>query len=205
MIRLAKSTGFVSPQGEGSELGVPMYFVRLAGCSVASCPLHPANSNTCDTQWGFDREATPEEIISAIPRKIHWLTITGGEPTDQMPAVERLTAMAHARKMRVNLQTAGTRRVPDIFDWLTVSPKCESPCDLIQDYGNELKLVYTGQDRVRLRAWPISTNFHRYYLQPLWAGDSSNIAEVAQLVCELAAEGSPWRMGIQAHKYAGVA
>lgn len=204
-LRLAKSTGFLSPQGEGSELGVPMWFVRLSGCSVVSCPLHPATGNLCDTDWSFSAERTPDEVIGEIPPHVHWLSITGGEPTDQLPAVERLVDLAHRRKMRVNLQTSGVRLVPEIFDWLTVSPKCESVTQLVQRHGNELKLVYQGQDRLRLRAWTMA-NFHRYYLQPLWLPDgTTNIADVARVVCECAKEGLPWRMGIQAHKYAGFA
>lgn len=61
-VRIAET--FTSIQGEGSELGTPMHFVRLAGCSVSSCPLHPASSNLCDTNWSFRREATAEELIA---------------------------------------------------------------------------------------------------------------------------------------------
>lgn len=205
-LRLAKSTGFLSPQGEGSEIGVPMWFVRLAGCSVATCPLHPANANTCDTDWSFSAERTVDEVFAEVPEGVHWLSITGGEPTDQLPAVERLVDLAHRRNMRVNLQTAGVRSVPEIFDWLTVSPKVVSVCDLVQRHGNELKLVYQAQDFCQLRAWVYLSKFHRYYLQPLWLPDgTSNIADVARVVCQLALDGLPWRMGIQAHKYAGAA
>ena len=203
-IRLAKSTGFLSPQGEGSELGVPMWFVRLAGCSVSTCPLHPATGNLCDTDWKLSAVREAREIMSEIPAKIHWLCITGGEPTDQMPAVERLVELAHRRNMRVNLQTSGVRAVPEIFDWLTVSPKCASPVDLAQRQGNELKLVYQDQELVQLRAWSICTNFHRYYLQPLEVSGHTNIKQVAEVVCKMARQGYPWRMGIQAHKYAEV-
>lgn len=205
-LRLAKSTGFLSPQGEGSELGVPMWFIRLAGCSVASCPLHPATGNTCDTDWSFSSERTVGEVFGEVPAKVHWLCITGGEPTDQLPAVERLVECAHRRNMRVNLQTSGVREVPEMFDWLTVSPKCGNVTELVQRHGNELKLVYQGQDILRLRAWVWQSRFHRYYLQPHWLPDgTSNIADVARVCCEAAREGLPWRMGIQAHKYAGVA
>lgn len=203
-IRLAET--FTSIQGEGSEAGVPMHFIRLAGCSVATCPLHPASSGHCDTDWSYKFSKNAEELIAEIPRGIHWLSITGGEPTDQMPAVEELVRLAHRRKMRVNLQTSGIRavRTSRVFDWLTVSPKCGDAADLQQKDGHELKLVYTGQSLDELRDWRLETRFHHYYLLPLWIGDACNIRETAAVVMKSAEAGMPWRLSLQSHKYAGV-
>lgn len=200
-IRLAET--FTSIQGEGSESGVPMHFVRLSGCSVVGCPLHPAQGGVCDTDWSHKRTATADEIIAEVPSGVHWLSITGGEPTDQMRGVEQLTELAHRRKMRVNLQTSGVREVPEIFDWLTVSPK-RHPTALVQRHGHEMKLIYTGQDYGILRAFVYESRFLRYYLQPLWTGDSCNAAETAAAVLKAAELGLPWRLSMQAHKYAGV-
>ncbi len=200
-IRIAET--FTSIQGEGSESGVPMHFVRLSGCSVASCPLHPGKGGDCDTDWKNRATMTAEEIIAQVPYGIHWLSITGGEPTDQMPAVMQLTELAHRRAMRVNLQTSGTREVPDVFDWLTVSPKC-SPCDLKQSHGHEMKLVYTGQDYGILRAYVYQTRFLRYYLQPFWKDGACNASETAAAVLKAAGLGLPWRLTTQMHKVAGI-
>jgi organic radical activating enzyme len=204
-LRLAKQGMYLAPQGEGSELGVPMWFIRLAGCSVVECPLHPVTTGLCDTNWKYDHSLDVEEIASQVPKSIHWVCITGGEPTDQLKAVELLVALLHKLNKRVNIQTSGIKVFPLVFDWVTVSPKVDSPSNLVVREGNELKLVYMNQDRLRLRAWVALTSFHRYYLQPLWNLDgTSNINEVGKLVCELGLEGLPWRMGIQSHKYAGL-
>jgi 7-carboxy-7-deazaguanine synthase len=200
-IRLAET--FTSLQGEGSEMGVPMHFVRLAGCSAVSCPLHPGKGGACDTDWSMKSARTAEEIMSEVPFGVHWLSITGGEPTDQMAGIEELTRLAHRRGMRVNLQTSGIREVSEIFDWLTVSPKA-GPCDLKQEHGHELKLVYTGQDFGVLRSFVHFTRFHRYYLQPLWVDGKCNAAETAEAVMKAASLGLPWRLTMQMHKYAGV-
>lgn len=199
MIRIAET--FTSVQGEGSEHGVPMFFVRLAGCSVAGCPLHPAHGGKCDTDWASKESLSVDEIMLRLPLGIHWMSITGGEPMDQPQAVEALTLAAHRRKMRVNLQTSGTREVPDIFDWLTVSPK-GTPMELRQRTGHEMKLIYTGQNFGILRAWTMFTNFHRYYLMPLWDGDGCNAEETAKTVIRCGELGLPWRFSLQAHKYA---
>jgi len=204
MIRIAET--FTSIQGEGSEVGVPMHFIRLAGCSVAVCPLHPANSGHCDTDWSHKLTKTADELIAEIPRGIHWLSITGGEPTDQMSAVEELARLAHRRKMRVNLQTSGIRevRTARIFDWLTVSPKCSDAGDLQQKIGHEMKLVYSGQSLEELRDWQLETKFHHYYMMPLWTGDSCNANETAEAVLRAAQHGQSWRLSLQCHKYASV-
>jgi organic radical activating enzyme len=201
-IRLAET--FTSLQGEGKLTGVPMHFVRLSGCSVAECPLHPAKGGYCDTDWAHKRTATADEIMAEVPRGIHWLSITGGEPTDQLPAVEQLVEIAHRMKMQVNLQTSGVRPVMDgIFDWLTVSPK-QSPMDLAQTHGHEMKLVYTGQDYGILRAYVYQTRFLRYYLQPLWKDGKCNAAETAETVLKCAGLGLPWRLTTQMHKTVGI-
>lgn len=194
---------FVSVQGEGSEAGVPMFFVRLAGCSVSQCPLHPARSGLCDTDWKYTETLSCESLVSEIPRGIHWLCITGGEPTDQIVAVNELSRLAHQRDMRVMLQTSGAREVSGVFDWLVVSPKMP-PLDIRQASGHELKLVYSGQDREILRMYIDSTKFHRYYLMPLWKDGTSNAEEVAKLVIELTKDGLPWRATLQSHKYMNV-
>lgn len=201
MIRLAET--FTSLQGEGSESGVPMHFVRLSGCSIVGCGLHPAQGGGCDTDWSHKRTATAEEIIAEVPDGIHWLSITGGEPTDQMRGVEQLVDLAHRKQMRVNLQTSGVRKVPDIFDWLTVSPK-RHPSALVQTSGHEMKLIYTGQDYGILRAFVYQTHFLRYYLQPLWKDGDCNGAETAEAVLKAAGLGLPWRLSMQMHKSVGI-
>ena len=72
-IPLAPQGVFRTIQGEGVLLGVPMVFVRLAGCSVG-CP-------ECDTDYSIAERATVEEIarraIDADP-SLAWAWITGG-------------------------------------------------------------------------------------------------------------------------------
>ena len=83
------SQSFISLEGEGSNIGEPSTYIRLAYCGSASC-------NFCDTKFswpaggvGFkaigDRDLTIElsTELQKIPSRR--LTITGGEPLHNIP------------------------------------------------------------------------------------------------------------------------
>lgn len=199
---------FTSIQGEGELSGVPMFFIRTSGCSVASCPLHPAASGACDTDWSFRLESSPEKLAEdAKISGLHWVCITGGEPTDQMAEIVELASRCHQNNQRVMLQTSGVRHVPDCWDWLVVSPKMHH-LEMRQQSGHELKLVFAGQpwasDYAQLYAISKQTQFLRYFLQPLARADgTNNLAEVAEVVQRCGAAGMPWRLGVQQHKLWG--
>lgn len=205
-MRIAET--FTSIQGEGDLAGVPMFFVRTSGCSVSSCMLHPVWSGLCDTDWSFRLDRSPEQLASdAAESGLHWVCITGGEPTDQMSEIVELAARCHQNNQRVMLQTSGVRHVPDCWDWLVVSPKCHH-LEMPQRTGHELKLVWAGQswaqDFSQLFAIAKQTHFLRYFLQPLAHPDgSTNIAEVASVVQRCGEIGMPWRLGVQQHKLWG--
>lgn len=198
-LRIAKQ--FYSLQGEGDLSGVPMWFVRTAGCSAAQCPLHPSKSGLCDTDWKFRETISVEEIARQAKQSgAHWVCVTGGEPTDQLPAITELAARVHQNNQRIMLQTSGIREVPDCWDWLVVSPKVHFT-KLAQTSGHELKAIWSGEDYGHLRAMATQTQFLRYYLQPLCQPDgSTNVADVARVVMRCGEIGIPFRLGIQQHK-----
>lgn len=134
-----------------------------------------------------------------MPDKAHWLCITGGEPMEQRGAVEELTRLAHQKQKRVMLQTSGAFLVPDIFDWLVVSPK-QSLQHLVQRSGHELKMLYQGQTIEELEQWWTQTKFHRHYLMPIW-NNGCNAREVADAALAACERGLPWRVTLQAQKY----
>lgn len=195
---------FTSLQGEGDLTGVPMYFVRTAGCSVSHCPLHPSTSGLCDTDWKLKFSAEVDEIARLAKESgTHWVCITGGEPTDQMKSIVDLAAECHKNNQRVMLQTSGVREVPDCWDWLVVSPKNHFLLNN-QQSGHELKFIWNGEDIGYLRAMASQTKFLRYFLQPLCLSDgTTNISMVADVVLECGRLGLPYRLGIQQHKIWG--
>jgi 7-carboxy-7-deazaguanine synthase len=138
---------FDSLQGEGYWTGVPMTFVRLAGCNASVLGLDCVR--WCDTPDSWDPAAGEELEIDEIVGRVRLprLCLTGGEPLVQVGGVVGLIAAAHRRGISVHLETNGTidpRPAPDLtacalpmpaeragdlggakrdFDWAVVSPK----------------------------------------------------------------------------------
>ena len=66
---------FVSLQGEGPYIGIPMFFIRFTGCNL--------RCEWCDTQYAFyeGKEMNIEEIIKEVKKSGRkWICLTGGEP-----------------------------------------------------------------------------------------------------------------------------
>jgi organic radical activating enzyme len=114
---------FESLQGEGYWSGVPMTFVRLAGCNAREQGLGCVR--WCDTPQSWDRDVgevlSVEEVASRL--RLPRVCITGGEPLLQIDGVAALVREAHARGVRVHLETNGTVGSAAEFDWVVVSPK----------------------------------------------------------------------------------
>ncbi len=199
---------FLSIQGEGHLTGKPMYFIRFAGCAVMECPLHPSRSNLCDTDWSFNEKVTDLAVLAEHARQqvgpMGWVSVTGGEPLDQPEALSSLIAELKKQRLMVNIQTSGTRWVTCPWDWLTVSPKCDSFA-LKQTFGQELKLVVTEQtDILELARFYGKTRFWNYYLMPLWANGGHNIAKTIDLLGSANKGGDQWELTTQSHKWWGV-
>jgi organic radical activating enzyme len=206
---------FTSYQGTGHLLGVRQSFVRLAGCSVKTCPIR----RYCDEPRALKRTRgalrSARSIVEAALEEVGeggWLHVTGGEPTDQVDALSELCQVAHANGLRVHLQTSGVRAIEFPFDWLTVSPKVSAD-KLAQRYGHELVVVYDGQDAEELREFE-QLRFWYHYLVPL---DQRGAASVTpkRTTLERLSEGrrsrerhhnaGPWMLTVQAHKLWGMA
>ncbi len=142
---------FDSLQGEGYWSGVPMTFVRLAGCNAPVLGLGCVE--WCDTRESWPALAGEDVEVSTIVARTPMprLCLTGGEPLLQLDGVAALLDAAHAADIRVHLETNGTigpqmaraaaalggaRGVPPEtghraagaadcldFDWVVVSPK----------------------------------------------------------------------------------
>jgi len=95
---LSVSEVFYSLQGEGSTMGIPSVFLRLAGCNllcgaIQDKELHGAATWRCDTieVWmkgnkKFFNEVLSEEFVDHLKQGAH-LVITGGEPLLQQQEI----------------------------------------------------------------------------------------------------------------------
>jgi organic radical activating enzyme len=203
-VKLKLAEHFMSVQGEGHLTGKPTYFIRFAGCAVATCPLHPSNLDLCDTDW------SPKEVITNLRQLAQhaahqvglmgWVTITGGEPMDQPEALGELVAEFKKARVLVNIQTSGTRWVTCPWDWLSVSPKCKAD-DLVQTFGQEMKVVvYPDTDQAELAKFYARTRFWNYYLMPLW-NQGHDIPHVLSVLDQANRGGDQWELTTQAHKW----
>lgn len=117
---------FHSLQGEGTLVGVPSVFVRLAGC--------PYRCRWCDTAYAWDysvgEELDPVDVVEQIGRwSCRHVVLTGGEPlmgedlgirTGLVDLTHRLRALGK----HITIETAGTLFVPGLAcDLLSISPK----------------------------------------------------------------------------------
>lgn len=193
MYPLAKQGVFETIQGEGSLLGTPMTFVRLAGCSIG-CPQ-------CDTDYAVFERQSESDILSRVRQfKNKWIWVTGGEPTDHYldPLLEALRTAG-----RVALATSGEKRLsmhPNLIGFLSVSPHGK-PDDLRVQYGSQLNLV-AGLNGLDLNDWADFNpgGFEHRFVTPCF-GDKESL----RLCIEFVFKHPEWRLGIQAHKTWGLA
>lgn len=206
---------FRTLQGEGAQSGTPMLFVRFAGCNLwtgrqadrardaerhgAACPLF------CDTDFVSGERLTAEEIrtrLAALPGP-RWICFTGGEPTLSLDAA--LLEATRAAGYRAALETNGTvsldgpEGIRGLLDWVCVSPKV-APERLAVRSGDELKLVYRGQDPAELAAWA-ALDFTHLSLQPEWGPDYQRHLGAA---LALLPSQPRWRLSLQTHKLVGL-
>jgi 7-carboxy-7-deazaguanine synthase len=130
---------FDSLQGEGFWTGVPMTFVRLAGCNAPTLGLDCVR--WCDTPGSWTTQSDEEMEPAEILERVHFprVCLTGGEPLLQPEGVVALVAEARYRGVKVHVETNGTVEPPvaaarptggepqaggnALFDWAVVSPK----------------------------------------------------------------------------------
>jgi 7-carboxy-7-deazaguanine synthase len=219
---------FNSLQGEGYWTGVPMTFVRLAGCNAPELGLDCVR--WCDTPGSWAPESGAMLVASEILDRVEFprLCLTGGEPLLQAEGVGALVAEAHRRGIRVHLETNGTVEPPravgqPLFDWAVVSPK---PPDYFIAPGwegliDELKLV-ADEWLEEATAERLAARHPEAIvcIQPAWeaapgpegrrlpGGAAAGLRPAADTFQEravrLVMEHPSWRLSLQTHKYLGI-
>lgn len=202
---------FPTLQGEGLQAGCAAVFLRFAGCNLWSGlekDRASAICQFCDTDFvGVDgthggKFASAQALATQASRlwpssssQNKLIVCTGGEPLLQLD--DALIAALHQEGFRVAIETNGTITAPAGIDWICVSPKAGAP--LVQQHGDELKLVYPQTDAMPERF--DSLGFKHFLLQPM---DGPNRAENTRKAIEYCMAHPQWRLSVQTHKMIGI-
>jgi organic radical activating enzyme len=159
----------------------------------------------CDTDFLKFVEMELVDIVSQVLKfNCNRVIFTGGEP-----CLQDLTTIGKALKehgIHLSIETNGTMTVPEIIDWVCVSPKDQvyPNVSIKQRIGDELKVVYCGQDLSMYD--DLKKGFTHHFIQPCYIESDSiekngrNFAQVENLVKST----TGWRLSLQTHKWMGV-
>lgn len=147
---------YLATEGEGVHIGTPQVFVRFQGCSIGC-----VNCDSVDT-WNFSDgiDLSLESVLSEVKKvsineKIKRVSITGGDPLHPSHTKEVLELCKVLKKKGyyINIEAAGTRVVPEIFDLVDyISFDFKTPSTQVKTNPNLiLKLVdsYNGKFQVK--------------------------------------------------------
>lgn len=191
---------FRSVQGEGCNMGRPCVFVRLAGCNL--------RCSFCDTAHSVSLSEDMEvgEVVKHC-RGMQLVVITGGEPTLQKEALERLITALQEEGHIVALESNGSYKdYTDFHCYVVVSPKRELMYSFVPDGVAELKYVVTDDFNADV-AIPESVRKKfpgRIWLQPCDSGSEESIRKMWKKCYEIAMGDGRLRVGVQLHKWMGV-
>lgn len=183
---------FESIQGEGYHTGLPVIFIRLAGCSMGC--------KWCDTKYcqKVNETLTAKQILQRIELSYikKNIVITGGEPFEQdlYQLVDLLTNNCY----NVHIETNGAHEISreiSIRSWITVSPKAYVKSSSL-DIANEIKLVITNESDIE-RAKKMISHHKKdfFYLQP-----ESGKKDATKLCLKACLEDPRFRLSAQVHK-----
>lgn len=188
---------FHSVQGEGFHAGIPHVFVRFGNCNL--------RCEWCDTDFLTYEERKLESIVDEVlSYDCDRVIFTGGEP-----ALQDLSTIGSSLKkegISLSIETNGTIEVDPIIDWICVSPKDQlyPNVKIKQRQGDELKIVYCGQDLGMYD--DLRMGFMHHFIQPCYL-DSESVEENGrsfQAVEKVVKESQGWRLSLQTHKWMGV-
>ncbi len=188
---------FHSVQGEAFHAGVPHVFIRFGNCNL--------RCEWCDTDFLTYEEMELGNIVDEVlSYNCKRVIFTGGEP-----CLQDLETIGKALKVHgivLSVETNGTIKVPEIIDWICVSPKDQlyPNVGIKQRVGDELKVVYCGQDLTLYDE--LKDGFDHLFIQPCYFENESvewngkNFAQTENLV----KQNQDWRLSLQTHKWMGV-
>lgn len=190
---------FKSIQGEGSNFGKQVIFIRLGNCNL-QCPW-------CDTNWKKYGEISIQEIIEEILKyKCKNVIITGGEPT--ISNLEPLLKELKDKGYWIAIETNGTNNISyEYIDYIATSPKFIYGPNIIKlKKANEIRIVVDTSNKKDFINFCIDIKnkikANKYFLSPVEIkGEFKNLALLGEIKQKLKERGAgEWEISIQLHK-----
>tara|TARA_B110001454_G_scaffold176220_1_gene168258 strand:- start:807 stop:1244 length:438 start_codon:yes stop_codon:yes gene_type:complete len=130
---------------------------------------------------------------------------TGGEPALQK--LRPLSDELHSHGYNIAIETNGTVELEEgLVDWICVSPKdmLYPEFSIKQRKGDELKVVYTGQDLAMYDN--LKKGFENLFLQPCYdeSKDAGFNGKTFHGTFERVMQNPGWNLSLQTHKWMGV-
>lgn len=190
---------FESVQGEGTNLGRKVVFIRLSGCN-RSCGF-------CDTDHRQGRKLTVAEIGDALRKfDCRSVIITGGEPS--IWPLHDLLMELRIGGYWIGIETNGSTSLDeygDFIDYIAVSPKDKH---IRQTTADEVRVVVTeATTAADIRVFQRLIRSTRYYLSPRFddAGYcKDSLVSSIYLLGELNNVELKWELSFQWHKILGI-
>ncbi|MEM4262477.1 MAG: radical SAM protein [Thermoplasmata archaeon] len=100
---------FKSIQGEGLLMGLPMVFIRLAGC-----PLRCKWCDTADARSSPGKGMSLEEVMAEVENsKMRYVCLTGGEPLAQRESITLMNKLID-KDYFIQLETSGAFSLEEV-------------------------------------------------------------------------------------------
>lgn len=191
-------------QGEGSQTGRVVSFLRFAGCNRWSGkPEHKEKAACffCDTDFVGGEELTSQDIVTRLKALgCEHVVISGGEPTLQLDR-DLLLEMTQAG-FKSHIETNGSKDISsyeDLITHISMSPKQDRSKTKLKR-AHDVKVLYPyigpGIDMDSFKDFPAMT----FYLQPI-----NDITEIDQknlnkVIEHLVVTKSDFKLSLQLHK-----
>jgi len=186
---------FYTLQGEGFNMGLAAYFVRIGGCDVGC--------SWCDTKPSWDAKHFPPADTAEIAHRAatfpaKTVVVTGGEPS--LYPLDYFTKLLHQLGVKTMVETSGAHILSGIWDWICLSPKKNAPPrPEIYPKAHELKVVIHNRSDLEWaeKNAALVNSDCLLFLQPEWSVSQN----IMPWLTEYIMNNPRWRMSLQSHKY----
>ena len=135
------------------------------------------------------------------------IVLTGGEPSlfiDQ----EFISTLKRNTGKKIAIETNGTRLLPEVIDWITVSPKMgmsdTGNPEILCEKADELKVVDIGQDLTPYFRLSCVKEQTTMLLQPCYVEEKEKREKNTRRTIQRVLKDPRWHLSLQTHRYLGV-